>query len=63
MKKRKIIKLLLSIFLIMLCILGIIFSLIYADKDDAPSFLLFGSLISIGFCLLIYKAFIKKIDM
>ena len=47
----------------MLCILGIIFSLIYADKDDAPGFLLFGSLISIGFCLLIYKAFIKKIDM
>ena len=47
---RKVIKSILLGVLILITLGGIIFSIIYADLDDAPGFSLFGSAITVGFC-------------
>lgn len=61
MKKRKILKITLTIFLIMLFIFGVVLSIFYAEIDDAPGFVLFGGIISLFICLLIYKCVVKKL--
>jgi len=58
---RKVIKSILLGVLILITLGGIIFSIIYADLDDARGFSLFGSAITVGFCYLIYRLVIKKL--
>lgn len=58
---RKVIKSILLGVLILITLGGIIFSIIYADLDDAPGFSLFGNAITVGFCYLIYRLVIKKL--
>lgn len=60
-KLRKFIKIILLIILALVTIIGIIFSFIYAEIDDAPPFSLVGSAITVGFCYLIYRLIVKKL--
>ena len=45
----------------MLFIFGVVLSIFYAEIDDAPGFVLFGGIISLFICLLIYKCVVKKL--
>ena len=58
---RKVIKSILLGVLILITLGGIIFSIIYADLDDAPPFSLVGSVITVAITYAIYRLVIKRL--